>query len=361
MADLSDPRIEAYARLLVERCIGVRPGWTVSVRSTPLARPLVEALQAEIARRGAYVHLALSFELVGGPWALEAPLELLGDASAVQRAVWEGCDAFITVWAPENTREGADLPAERKALLERAATPLRTRTMAMAVPWTICEYPTNGPAQDAGMTLAQFEDFVYGACLLDWDAEERRMRKIADRFDAASELRVVGDGTDIRISLEGREGAVDDGRINMPGGEVFYAPVETDVEGVVAFSEFPAVYYGREVVGARLRFEGGRIVDASAEAGEDFLIATLDTDEGSRRLGEVGIGCNPRIRRYTKNVGFDEKIDGTVHLAVGNAYAFVGGTNRSTVHWDLVKDLRTPESRIECDGEVVQAGGAWRF
>jgi aminopeptidase len=145
----------------------------------------------------------------------------------------------------------------------------------------------------------------------------------------------------------------------MPGGEVFYSPVDTEVEGVVHFSEFPAVHFGHEIVGARLRFEGGRVVDATADAGEDVLVATLDTDEGARRLGEFGIGCNPGIQRYTKNVGFDEKIDGTVHFAVGKAYAFNGGTNESAIHWDLVKDLRTEGSRIECDGEVVQAAGAW--
>jgi len=185
------------------------------------------------------------------------------------------------------------------------------------------------------------------------------MRRIADRFDRASEVRVVGAETDIRVSLEGREGSVDDGRINMPGGEVFYSPLEHETEGVVTFSEFPAVYFGREVVGARLRFEGGRIVDASAASGEEFLLATLDSDEGARRLGEFGIGCNPGIQSFTKNVGFDEKIDGTVHFAVGKAYGFTGGTNESSVHWDIVKDLRMEGTSIECDGETVQRDGRW--
>lgn len=362
MADLAgDPRIEEYARLIVERCVGVRPGWTVNLRSTPLARPLVEALLAEIGRAGAYVNLALQWEYYGGPWALAAPEALLGEASTVQRGIWEGCDAFVTLWAPENSRDGSDLSPRRRALLEQASMPLRRRTMSMDAPWTIAEYPTPAGAQDAGMTLSDFEEFVLGACLRDWDEEERRMRRIAERFDAAEEVRVVGAGTDLRLSLAGRAGEVDDGRINMPGGEVFYAPVDTEVEGVVSFSEFPAVYFGHEVVGARLRFEGGKVVDASAESGEEFLIATLDTDEGARRLGEFGIGCNPGIQRFTKNVGFDEKIDGTVHFAVGKAYGFTGGTNESAVHWDMVKDLRTPESRIECDGEVVQSAGAWQL
>ena len=210
------------------------------------------------------------------------------------------------------------------------------------------------------MTLHELEEFIYGACLRDWHAEGERMRRIADRFDRASEVRVVGAETDLRLALEGREGAVDDGRINMPGGEVFYSPLEHATEGVVTFAEFPAVYYGREVVGARLRFEGGRIVDASAQAGEEFLLATLDADEGARRLGEFGIGCNPGIQAYTKNVGFDEKIDGTIHLAIGNSYSSTGGTNVSRIHWDIVKDLRNG-GRLYADGVLVQENGQWRF
>ncbi len=141
------------------------------------------------------------------------------------------------------------------------------------------------------------------------------MRVIADVFDAAEEVRVVGPGTDLTMSLAGRTGAVEDGHVNMPGGEVFYSPVEDSAEGVIEFCEFPAIYYGQEVEGARFVFEAGRIVDATARSGEDFLIDTLDTDEGARRLGELGIGCNPGIQRFMKNTAFDEKIDGTVHLA----------------------------------------------
>ena len=144
----------------------------------------------------------------------------------------------------------------------------------------------------------------------------------------------------------------------MPGGEVFYSPVEDSAEGVIEFSEFPAVYYGQEVEGARLVFDAGRIVDATARAGEDFLIDTLDTDEGARRLGELGIGCNPGIQRFMKNTAFDEKIDGTVHLAVGNSYSFTGGTNKSAIHWDIVKDLRDV-GRLYADGKLVQENGAW--
>src|SRR3954469_21874680 len=177
--------------------------------------------------------------------------------------------------------------------------------MAMEVPWVLCEFPTNAGAQEAGMTLEEYEEFVYGAVLLDWDAESRRMARIAEIFDAADEVRIVGERTDLTLSLAGRRGLVEDGHINMPGGEVFYSPVEDSAEGEVTFCEFPALYFGHEVSGVRLVFERGRVVDAGALFGEEFLLRTLDTDAGARRLGELGIGCNPGIRRFTKNVGFD--------------------------------------------------------
>jgi aminopeptidase len=230
--------------------------------------------------------------------------------------------------------------------------------MSLAVPWVAAVYPVVSVAQDAGMTIAEFEEFIFDAVLLDWDAEGRRMRKIADLFDAADEVRIFGPGTDLTLSLDGRVGAVDEGHLNMPGGEVFYSPIEDSAHGVIEFSEFPAVYFGKEVDGARFVFERGRIVEATARAGESFLLQTLDSDPGARRLGELGIGCNPGIQRFMKNVAFDEKIDGTIHLAVGNSYSFTGGTNVSAIHWDIVKDLRTA-GRLYADGRLVQENGAW--
>jgi aminopeptidase len=357
---MRDPRVDEYARLLVERCVDVQAGWQVVVRATHLARPLVEAVLEHVGRRGAYPILTLSFESIGGPWQREAPVELLREAPPLQRRIWAESDAFITIWAPENTREGAELSEERQQALEEWSKPLRKRTMAMGAPWVVCEYPVPATAQEAGMALHELEDFLYGAVLLDWDAEAAKMRRIAEIFDAADEVRIVGDATDLRLSVAGRSGAVDDGHVNMPGGEVFYSPVEDSAEGEITFSEFPAVYFGHEVVGARFRFQGGRIVDATAQSGEEFLVRTLDTDDGARRLGELGIGCNPGIQRFMKNVGFDEKINGTVHLAVGNSYTFTGGKNVSAVHWDIVKDLRAG-GRLYADGELVQQDGRWIF
>jgi aminopeptidase len=353
-----DPRVDEYARLLVERSVAVQPGWQVAIRATPLARPLVEAVTERIARLGAYPILQLSFEHIGGAFAREAPVEVLAQPAPLLERIWREVDAFISIWAPENTREGSELSSERKTAFQQMTAPMRERTMSMSVPWVIAEYPVLSTAQEAGMTLPELEEFIFDAVLLDWDAEARRMRAIADIFDDANDVRIVGTGTDLTLSLAGRSGAVDDGHVNMPGGEVFYSPVEDSAEGVVEFGEFPAVYYGGEVVGARLAFERGRIVEATARSGEEFLLRTLDTDEGARRLGELGIGCNPGIQRFMKNVGFDEKIDGTVHLAVGNSYTFTGGTNESSIHWDLVKDLRT-SGEIYADGRLVQEHGRW--
>jgi len=355
---MRDLRIEAYARLLVERCIGVQPGWEVLIRATTLARPLVEAVIEEVAGRGAQPLVQLTFETIGGPFARTAPLDVLREAAPLQRRIWEECDAIITISAPENTREGSDLSEERRQALEQRSRPVRKRTMAMEVPWVICEYPVHATAQDAGMTLQEMEDFVFGAVLLDWDAEAERMRRIAALFDEANEVRIVGEGTDLTLSVAGRRGIIDDGHVNMPGGEVFYSPVEDSAEGVITFSEFPAVRFGREVYGARLEFERGQVVNAMARSGEAFLRETLDTDEGSRRLGELGIGCNPAIQRFTRSVGFDEKIGGTIHLAVGSSYTSNGGKNVSAVHWDIVKDLRRG-GQLYADGRLVQENGVW--
>jgi aminopeptidase len=357
-AALVDDRIRAYARLLVHRCIGARPGWQVVVSSQVAARPLVEEVQRQLGEAGAYAILQLSFDTAGGPWTRAAPDDLLATPSRIFETIQSEGDAFISIMAPENTRDAADISPERGALIGRSAETLRARITAMDCPWVACQFPTAALAQDASMTPAAFADFLFEACLLDWDAEADRMRRLADRFDAATEVRLVGPGTDLLLGVEGRECAVDDGHINLPGGEVFLSPLEDATEGLVTFSEFPAVYHGHEVGGAWLRFEGGRVVDAGAATNEEFLFAMLDTDDGARVLGELGIGCNPRITRHMKNTLFDEKIDGTVHLALGRSYTVTGGTNESAIHWDIVKDLRVG-AELQLDGDVVQRDGSW--
>jgi aminopeptidase len=337
----------------------------VVVLSNYLARPLVEEVVRVLGRRGAYPFVQLS---LGGEdlwplemvWAEEAPLETIGERPPLRVAIEDGIDGWIRIGAPENTREGAELEAERRAALANAGRPLIARRLAFEIPWVTCRYPTPALAQDAGMSLRAFEDFLYGTVLLDWDALGREMQRVKDRLDPGEEIRIVGDGTDLRFSIAGREGAIDDGHVNMPGGEVFYCPVEDSTEGVVSFSEYPAVREPDVVEGVRMRYEGGRVVEASATSNEEALFAALDRDEGARVLGEFGIGCNPGIQQHMKTTLFDEKMDGTIHLAVGAGIPFAGGKNQSATHWDMVKDLRRG-GRIECDGEVVQQDGKWTF
>jgi aminopeptidase len=358
-----DPRIEAYARLLVERSLDVQPGWQVWINSSWLARPLVQEVVRLIARRGAYPLVRLGdagmedvpFEAL---WALEAPEQLLSEVAPADRHAWETMDAWMNIGAPENTAAGLELSGERRALLAQGRHAQRMRRLSDEIPWVVCRYPTTAMAQDARMSLSDFEDFLYGACLLDWDAEAERMGSIKERFDRASEVRIVGAGTDLALSLEGREGEVDAGHANLPGGEVYYCPVEDATQGVIHFSEFPAFQEPNEVEGVRMVYRDGRVVEASATSAEDVLFETLDRDEGARVLGELGIGCNPGIQRYMRNTLFDEKIDGTVHLAIGAGFPTLGSKNQSSVHWDMVKDLR-PGGQLLCDGEVVQENGRW--
>jgi aminopeptidase len=356
----TDRRVEAYAALLVEKCLDVQPGWQVLLLSSPLARPLIEAVTRSIARRGAYVLPRLSLNgSLNVPWLLEAPEELLSKPPAIEVHAYENADGLISIEAPVNTREASAVPAGRLALNQAGMRPHMERLFTYDLKWVGCQFPTPALAQDAGMSLTQFEDFLYGACLLDWDAERERMSRYAEAFDQADEVRIVADGTDLTLSLAGRRSEVDAGGANIPGGEFFLSPREESAEGTIAFTEYPGVYEGRDVRGIRLRFREGRVVDASAESNQAFLLEVLDRDEGARRLGELGVGCNPGITQHMRNVLFDEKIQGTVHLALGNGLPEVGGTNVSQIHWDIVKELRRDGTRLELDGKMVQQGGRW--
>ncbi len=349
----------SYARLLAE-CISPEPGWQVLVRSQPPARPLIEEVSRELARRGVRALVRLRFELAGSVFEREAPRELLGKLAPIEIDEIENADAYMAIAAPTNTRDGSDVPAERLGPRQEATRKHLEPFLSDEKPWVGCCYPTAATAQDAGMSLPAFEDFLYGSVLVDWDALRRTMERIAERFDRTETVRIVGDCTDLTFSLAGREGKVDALAANMPGGEVFYSPVEDSAKGVISYSEYPACHLGHEVGGVRFRFERGTIVEASATSDEAFLLGTLDTDEGARRLGEFGIGCNPGIQRHVKNTLFDEKMEGTIHLAIGAGFPQLGGLNRSAVHWDMVKELRNG-GRIELDGDVVQESGQWRL
>jgi aminopeptidase len=228
--------------------------------------------------------------------------------------------------------------------------------------WVYTLFPTSGYAADAEMSLAAFEDFYFRACLADepdpiaaWKRQSAETRRLAEWIEGREEVHVTGPGTDIRLGIAGRSFVAAGGERNLPDGEFFTGPVEDSVEGEVTF-HLTAVVGGREISGVRFRFVSGKVVDASAERGVEYLISMLDTDEGARRLGELGIGTNFGIEAGTRSILLDEKIGGTVHLAVGASYPETGGVNESAVHTDLVCDLRQG-GRIEVDGELLQQDG----
>jgi aminopeptidase len=354
-----DPRVTAYAELLVERCLDVQPGWQVLIRSQPAARPVLQEIMRLIARRGAYPLLRMNFSLwpIDEVWAQTAPDELVAELSEIDRFASDHMDARITLEAPDNTRGVAELSPERRALTRKASAPFFRRTMSHEIPWVSCQFPTPAFAQEAGMSVAEFERFFFGACLRDWETEAKTMERLLARFDGADEVRIVGEDTDLTLSIAGRSGEIDDGRTNMPGGEFFFAPVEDSAEGTILY-DLPTDLEGAPVDRIRVRFSGGRVEEAHAERGEDALLAALAIDEGARFVGELGIGCNEGITRPARNILFDEKMAGTIHMALGASYPHIGGMNKSSLHWDLIKDLRTG-GRIELDGERVQENGTW--
>jgi len=354
-----DPRVTEYARLIVERSLDVQPGWQVLIRTQPLARPLIQELIAMIAQRGAYPLLRMNYVLYPRDevWASEAPLELVGEMAPIDLFAVDHMDARITIEAPDNTRGASEMTPERRALMTKSSAPFFRRTMSDEIPWVVGQYPTNALAQEAGMPLADFEDFLYDACLRDWDAEGETMKRLLARFDEADQVRIVGAETDLTLSLAGRKGEIDDGLVNLPGGEFYYSPIEDSAEGTV-YLDLPTEYNNAAVSGIRFTFRKGRVEEASAETGQAELLAALDIDAGARFIGELGIGCNTGITQPMRNIGFDEKMAGTIHLALGQSYISTGGKNASALHWDLVKDLRNG-GRIELDGEVVQENGTW--
>jgi aminopeptidase len=353
---MNDPRVESYARLLVEHCIDPAPRWQVYLRSTPAARPLLQELERALARRGAYALLRLSFD--EPVWASEAAEELVAELPGIERYAEETMDALIWIGAPENTCATADVDPHRLGLRRKAGMRLRERTFGGEIPWVSCLFPTPALAQEAGMSLSTFAGILFESCVRDWRSEREQMRRIADCLERASTLRVTGPGTELELAIEGREAGIDDGRNNLPGGEVYLCPLEDSAEGVIAFEGVPSFYGGRRVAGVRLRLSGGRVVDAAAETGEDVLHEILETDTGSSRVGEFGVGCNGGIRRSMNSILFDEKMDGTCHLALGRGFAKLGGRNESAIHWDLVKSMRDG-GRLAVDGVPVLEEGTW--
>lgn len=361
-----DPRLEKMARVLVRYSVRAGPGDFLTISSTTAAEPLVKAVYREALRAGAVPSVLMSFPEAEEIYYAEAQGEQLDLISPIRWATVEDVDCHIRIEGDLNTRALSNVDPAKQARRRKADQPLLERYMERAAKgeyrWCVTLYPTPGYAQDAEMSLTELESFVYGACLLDqddpvqaWEEVSRRQQGLVDFLSRADEIHLVGPDTDLRFSVKGRTWINADGTYNFPDGEVFTGPVEESFEGRIAFS-YPAVIYGREVEGVELEFRGGSVVQARAQKNEAFLHSMLDTDEGARRVGEFSFGANPGIQTFIKNTLFDEKIGGTIHLALGASYPQTGGVNKSAVHWDMVCDLRNG-GRVLVDGELFAENG----
>jgi len=353
----------AFARLLCGYCLDAQPGQQVVVRSSTLAAPLLLAVQRELLEREAWPLLRTELPGAAEQWWDAARDRHLDGFAPAELAEAERTDASLTIQAPENTTALAGVDPARLARAARARAPLREAGLRRR--WCGTLWPTAAGAQRAGMGTGEFAEFVRRATFLDrddpagaWAELGTRQERLIERLSRARELRIEADGTDLRLSVAGRTWVNSDGRRNMPSGEVFTGPVEDSAEGHIRFG-IPSSPRGVEVAGIELEFRAGRVVGARAERGHDYLLATLDTDPGARLLGELGIGTNGGIDRPTGAILFDEKIGGTVHLALGRSYPETGGRNASAVHWDMICDLRAG-GRLSADGEVIQADGVLR-
>jgi len=364
---MTDPRVAKLADLLVNYSLELKPGEIVRIDGGTVAAPFVRELYRAALRAGANPRTRVEVEGIDVIAVGEASEEQLTFISEIDRFEIEHVDALVTIWGDRNTRALSQADPQRVSKKIASRRKLTNRFWERIddgkAKWVGTRFPTEAHAQDAEMSLGEYEEFVYGAChvradedpLAHWREVSVQLNDRARELNAFTEFRVVGPDTDLRFNVTGREWLAADGKLNMPDGEIFTSPVETETEGEIRFS-FPAIFQGRGVEDVRLRFEGGRVVRADAGQGNEFLQSLLDMDAGARILGEVAFGLNYEIERFTRDILFDEKIGGTMHFALGSSFKKLGGRNESGLHWDMICDLRA-DGEVYADGELVWKAG----
>ncbi len=363
---MTDIRLKKLAKLLVNYSAEVKEDDFVLVQSDSIAEPwMVEVVKAAI-EEGAHVETIMKSGSVAYEKLKNSSDEQLLQEDLIQKFAMEKADVWLTAWGTRNTKTNSNIDSDRIALSSKGAASWRkiysTKTGDGSMRWCGTQFPTEADAQEASMSLSEYEDFVYGAGLLDKEdpiAEWKRISAEQERWikylDGKKELHIISKDTDLKVNIDGRKWINCDGKANFPDGEIFTSPVEDGVNGHISFS-FPGIYFGKEIEGIRLEVKDGLVVKAVAEKGEDLLHSLLKVDEGASRFGEVAIGTNYGIQKFTRNMLFDEKIGGTVHLAIGDSMPEAGGLNRSTIHWDMLCDMRE-EGKIYADGELFYENG----
>jgi len=348
-----DSRTERLAETLVNKCLEAKAGDRVIITLTgPAGLPLVQACWRLLSRLGAEVALRPGYGSLNRIAVSEMPEECLDKLTEPDLLLYQWATSRITIDAPESKEEMPPLPAPvRSTRRTRANAPVFAAMRKISGP--ICAYPTPDLAKKAGKSLDQYADFLFQACEYDWTEMEARLNAGMARFEGGDVVRILAEETDVSFRIKDVPRFASVGKGNMPSGEIYFSPIAESTVGHVAF-EWPCNYRGVQVEGVRLAFREGKVVEAAAEKGEEFLLSTLDTDAGSRYLGEFGVGLNPGIQIYTNNILFDEKIGGTIHLALGQAY---GQGNQSIIHWDMIKDMRQ-QGEIYLDGRLIYRNGS---
>ncbi|QGN08107.1 aminopeptidase [Halorhabdus sp. CBA1104] len=357
-----DPRIREQAQVICNHSIDLKAGDNVVIDAHPVAEDLVTALHEEIAAVGA--HPLVVSERTGSRFRRAFLRNHDGDFETPSHvmALYEEMDAYIAIRASDNVTQESDVDPSVRSEYDKAQRPLLNERLGKR--WCLTQYPAPANAQLAEMSTEGYENFVWDAILKDWDDVRDHQSQLTEILDPAEKVRIVsGDRTDLTMSIAGNGTLNDYGEKNLPGGEVFTAPVPDSLDGEVFFDK-PLYHQGREVTGVHLVFEGGEVVEHSAEKNEEILTEVLETDDGARRVGELGIGMNRDIDEFSYNMLFDEKMGDTVHLAVGRAYDECVGEgnehNDSAVHVDMIVDM-SEDSFIEVDGEIIQRDGTFRF
>lgn len=367
---MTDPRVSKLAKVLVNYCVEVKPGHLVAIYGLPSAQSLLKETYREVLRAGGMPYFFGSVDGIEEIFYSEASEEQLQHISKVSEMVANEFDGRIAVLSSSNTRNLSGIDPKRQQMFAKAYTPVMETIMRRSADkemnWVGTLFPTQAYAQDAEMALEDFEDFVYGATYVDtddpvaeWLAFREMQQKLVDWLKGKVQVEVKGPHIEMSLSIEDRIFWNSAGRKNMPSGEIFTGPVEDSVNGWVQFS-YPAVLQGREIEGVELHFEKGRVTKATAAKNEKFLQAVLDTDDGARYLGEFAIGTNMKIQRFIKNILFDEKIGGTIHMAVGAGYPETGSLNKSAVHMDMICDMREG-GQILVDGELFYDSGEFKI
>jgi aminopeptidase len=369
------PHLNKLAAVLVDYSLEIKSGQVVALNGDPAAMPLLEAIYERLIKAGAHVRFNCQPTALQELFLTYAKDHQLDYVSPLTIEEISTIDARIGIWADTNTKALSNVDPERQSRVSAARQPMMQifmdRSAAGTLNWCGTVYPTEASAQDAEMSLREYENFVFKAGHLDhhdpigeWIRIGERQQRVVDYLTGKRELHFQTDaGTDLHVDVEGMTWMNSCGKRNFPDGEVFTGPnlnaANGGVNGVVHYS-FPAVHHGREVHDIVLTFENGRVVDATARHNEEFLLKMLDQDDGARNLGEIALGTNYQITRYTRNTLFDEKIGGTFHAAVGAGYPETGNSNQSGLHWDMVCDLREGGT-VSVDGEVISRDGKFLF